>query len=181
MKKISLLIYYTFLNKMPDSRMPGGKFFTKLRAVFLRKALKSLGTNIEIESNVFFGNGRDIEIGSHIQINEDCWIRNARIGNYVMIAPKVMILNFGHITTSTEVPMIFQGKRIYKQTIIEDDVWIGARCIIMPGVRIGKGAIVAAGAIVTKDVEPYAVVGGNPAKVIKYRHAEVLTLNTANA
>ena len=169
MKKLSLLLYYVLLNKLPDSRMPGGKFCTRLRATFLRKALKSLGTDIEIESNVFFGDGRDIEIGSHIQINEDCWIRNAKIGNYVMIAPKVMILNFGHITTSLKTPMIFQGKRVYKQTVLEDDVWIGARAIIMPGVRIGKGSIVAAGAIVTKDVEPYAIVGGNPARVIKYR------------
>lgn len=173
MKNFFLLVYYAILTKMPDSRMLGGKYFTKLRAVFLRRALKALGTNIEIESNVFFGDGRDIEIGNYIQINEDCWIRNAKIGNYVMIAPKVMILNYGHITTSFDTPMIFQGKRVYKQTIIEDDVWIGARCIIMPGVRIGKGAIVAAGAIVTKDVEPYTVVGGNPAKLIKYRKEDL--------
>ncbi|MDQ7799461.1 MAG: DapH/DapD/GlmU-related protein [Candidatus Edwardsbacteria bacterium] len=65
--------------------------------------------------------------------------------------------------------MLEQGIRFYPQTVIEDDVWIGAQAIILPGVRIGRGAIVAAGAVVTKDVEPYAIVGGNPARLIKRR------------
>ena len=54
-------------------------------------------------------------------------------------------------------------------TVIEDAVWIGMRSMIMPGVRLGEGAVIAAGSIVTKDVPPYAIVGGNPAKIIKYR------------
>ena len=53
--------------------------------------------------------------------------------------------------------------------IVEDDVWIGARTVILSGVRIGQGAIIAAGSVVTKDVEPYSIVAGNPAKLIKYR------------
>ena len=86
-----------------------------------------------------------------------------------MIAPEVMILNFGHLTTRTDEPMIHQGIRIYPQTIIEDDVWVGARTIVMPGIRLGQGSIIAAGSVVTKDVAPYSVVGGNPAKFIKSR------------
>jgi len=65
--------------------------------------------------------------------------------------------------------MIFQDARYYPQTVIEEDVWIGARALILPGLRIGTGAIVAVGAVVVKDVEPYSIVGGNPAGVIKYR------------
>ena len=53
--------------------------------------------------------------------------------------------------------------------IVEDDVWIGTRAIILSGVRIGKGAVIAAGTVVTKDIPPYAIVGGNPAKIIKFR------------
>ena len=69
--------------------------------------------------------------------------------------------------------------------MVQDDVWIGANSIICSGVRIGQGAIVAAGAVVTKDVEPYAIVGGNPAKVIKYCFPEnirtkLLGVNIAN-
>ena len=169
MKAFYLFLYYFIFSKLPDSRIPGGIFFSKMRLSCLKKIFPKTGTDILIESDIFFGNGRDIEIGNHVQINENCWIRNAKIGNCVMIAPNVMILNYGHITTSTDIPMIYQGKRDYKQTLIEDDVWIGARCIILPGIHIGKGAIIAAGSVVVKDVEPFSVVGGNPAKLIKYR------------
>jgi len=54
--------------------------------------------------------------------------------------------------------------------VIEDDVWIGTNAIILPGRRLGKGSIIAAGAVVTRDVEPYAIVGGNPARLIKRRN-----------
>ena len=60
--------------------------------------------------------------------------------------------------------------------IVEDDVWIGSNCVILSGVKIGKGSIVGAGSVVTKDVEPYSIVGGSPAKLIKYRFsAEIIT------
>jgi acetyltransferase-like isoleucine patch superfamily enzyme len=65
--------------------------------------------------------------------------------------------------------MIFQGIRKYDQTIVESDVWIGAGVILLPGITIGTGSIVAAGAVVTKSCEPYSVIGGNPAKLIKKR------------
>ena len=73
---------------------------------------------------------------------------------------------FSNIST----PMCFQGyPKEDPQTVIEDDCWIGTRVIMTPGRKIGKGSILAAGAIVTKDVEPYSIVGGNPARVIKKR------------
>ena len=65
--------------------------------------------------------------------------------------------------------MIQQGYTEMKPVYIDDDVWIGRRVLIMPGVHIGTGAIIAAGSVVTKNVEPYSIVGGNPAKHIKYR------------
>ena len=86
-----------------------------------------------------------------------------------MIAPYVYILHSGHNFESKEITMRFQGEKFYPKTIIEDDVWIGARSIINAGKKIGKGAIVAAGSVVTRDVEPYTIVGGNPAKTIKKR------------
>jgi maltose O-acetyltransferase len=63
-----------------------------------------------------------------------------------------------------------QGRADLKSVVIEDDVWIGTRAIILPGVTVHHGSIIAAGAVVTKDVPEYAIVGGNPAKVIKYRN-----------
>lgn len=125
--------------------------------------------HLEIEAKVLLGTGRDVRIGKYCQINEECRIRNVEIGNYVMIAPQVMILHSGHSYERKDIPMYYQPPKYYPMTIIEDDVWIGSRAIIMHGVRIGKGAIVAAGAVVTKDVPPYTIVGGNPAREIKKR------------
>lgn len=101
------------------------------------------------------------------------------IGNYVSIAPDVkFILGGNHqIQTLTSFPLksFFTRKHAEQDScshgsiVVEDEVWIGINAIILSGVTLGKGAIVAAGAVVAKDVPPYAIVGGNPAKVIKYR------------
>lgn len=103
------------------------------------------------------------------------------IGNYVSIAPDVtFFLGVNHqLNTATTFP--FYSKLIKRSPIdaisngpilVEDEVWIGTGARIFSGVRIGKAAIIAAGAIVTKDVPPYAIVGGNPAKLIRYRFSD---------
>lgn len=103
------------------------------------------------------------------------------IGNYVSIAQQVtFLLDVEHYLSHVS---LFPFKvKVLKNTdteafskgdiIVNDDVWIGYRATIMSGVQIGQGAVVAAGAVVTKDVPPYAIVGGVPAKVIKYRFPE---------
>jgi len=88
-----------------------------------------------------------------------------------MFAPEVAILGGDHRYDQLGVPMIFAPRPEIPRTVIGDDVWIGYRVIIMAGVKIGRGAIVAAGAVVTKDVEPYTIVGGVPAKQIGMRFA----------
>ena len=113
---------------------------------------------------------RDLRMGKYGFIGRDSWIcPNVVLGNYVIIAPKLAILGGDHIYNKPETPIIFSGRPETKKTIIEDDVWIGYRVIINSGVTIGKGAVIAAGSVVTKDVLPYNIVGGNPAKVIKSR------------
>ena len=105
------------------------------------------------------------------------------IGNYCSIASDVMfILNADHnLQTVSTFP--FKAKCLQMDAqeglskgdiVVEDDVWIGFRATIMSGVRIGKGAVIAAGAVVTKDVPPYAIVGGVPAHIIKYRYSKEL-------
>jgi len=169
MKYFFIFIYYLVGKHLPNSNFPSGEIFSGIRYFFAKEFLKYLGQNVTLESGIFFGDGRDVEIGNNSQINENCWIRNCRIGKDVMIAPYCMILNYGHNTEDINTPMINQGVKYYPQTIIEDNVWVGARATILPGITIGTGSIIGAGSVVTKNVEPYSVVAGNPAKFIKSR------------
>jgi len=111
-------------------------------------------------------------IGKHCQVNEDVYIQSAIIGDYVMIAQHVAILAVTHNFDRIDVPIILQGSTKVKPVIINDDVWIGRNVVIMPGITIGKGVIVGAGAVVTKDIPDYAIVGGVPAKLLRYRNVE---------
>lgn len=92
-----------------------------------------------------------------------------KVGKDVMMGPYVIIVGDNHESSRTDIPMRSQGIKKYPPVRIDDDVWVGARAIILPGLKIGRGAIIGAGAVVTKDVPPYAVCAGNPARVIKYR------------
>lgn len=113
---------------------------------------------------------RDLRTGEHCFINRDCWIcPGVTLGRYVMLAPEVAIIGGDHVTGIAGTPMIFSGRPEMLPTRIGDDVWIGFRAIVNAGVTIGEGAIIAAGAVVTKDVEPYAVMGGVPARKIGER------------
>ena len=114
---------------------------------------------------VFLGN--NVYIGHHADILATT--QPIIIGNDVTIAPYVSILATNHVIKDINNPINTQGSHAEK-IILEDDLWIGTKAIILAGVRIGKGSVVAAGAVVTRDVPPYAVVGGVPAKVIKYRN-----------
>ncbi|WP_140368074.1 acyltransferase, partial [Vibrio parahaemolyticus] len=98
--------------------------------------------------------------------------QSATIGNNVMIAPNVAILSSTHSYERLDIPMVDQEDVFGLPPVIEDDVWIGRNVVIKHGITIGKGAIVGACSLVTKDVPSYAIVGGVPAKVIKYRNAQ---------
>lgn len=169
MYKIKLFIYYIFISKLPNSRF--SNFFRKIRNWYVCDILKIMKRHNEnyFEDNIYIGNGKNLTIGEFCHINENVFIQGANIGNHVMIAPNVSILNSTHNYQNIDLPMIMQGEVKGLNPIIEDDVWIGRNAVIMPNIKIGKGSIIGAGAIVTKDVEPYSIVGGVPAKLIKKR------------
>lgn len=99
------------------------------------------------------------------------------IGSHVMLAANVRIITNGHVMDRTDIPMRDQG--IYQKPVsIGDDVWIASNVVVLPGVKVGRGAVIAAGTVVTKDVPEFAVVGGVPGKVIKVRepHGTVITV-----
>lgn len=126
----------------------------------------------------------NVTVGKHTYGGIDALIfdekTKLKIGNYCSIAPEVVFLvSCEHCmknisTYPFKVKIIGEEKEATSKgdIIVKDDVWIGHRAIVMSGVTIGQGAVVAAGAIVTKDVPPYAIVAGNPAKIIKYRFNE---------
>lgn len=170
MKIFYLLAYYLFLQYLPETN---NRYFKKnrtIRSFVAGKLFDKAGERINVEKCANFGTGKGINIGNDSGIGVRCYIRGPlEIGNYVMMGPEVIILTSTHRFDSLDVPMCLQGSHSNKKVVIEDDVWIGTRAVILPGITIGKGSIIGAGAIVTKDVPAWAIVGGNPAKVIKYR------------
>ena len=122
--------------------------------------------------------GPKVKIGDWTAINHSCIIGSGSIGNFCSIGMQVIIgpgqHPINHITTSTlfAKSLGLRGGGMKDAPIIGNDVWIGSRCIIMPGVKVGNGAIIGANSVVTKDIPPYAIVGGCPAKIIKYRCEE---------
>lgn len=110
-----------------------------------------------------------LRIGSHSRINRNCCLdarSGLRIGNHVSISPEVMILTTGHDYNDPDFSLA--GKPV----VIEDYAWIGARAMIMPGVTIGRGAVIAAGSVVTHDVAAGALVAGVPARDVGRRHLD---------
>ncbi|PKM68829.1 MAG: acetyltransferase [Firmicutes bacterium HGW-Firmicutes-2] len=170
MKYLCLVLYYVIGKRMPSS----DGFLTfgakKFRAFLIKRIFDVVGQDVNIEKNVFFGKGAGISIGDRSGIGLNARIQGPlTIGKYVMMGPDVIIYTRNHDIQNTSVPMMDCGETPPRAVIIGDDVWIGARAIILPGVRIGQGAVIGAGAVVTKDVGDYDIVGGVPAKNIGNR------------
>ncbi len=141
----------------------------------LKIKLRSLGKYTQIYK-AHIVEPYNISIGHHVYINKGCEIittgSKVEIGNFVMIGPNVTLIAQDHSTDTWQKPMILGSKYNIGKIKIADDVWIGANATILSGVTINRGAVIAAGAVVTKDVPAYSIVGGVPAKVIKYRFSE---------
>ncbi len=122
------------------------------------------------------GSGPVLRIGRNVQVNDYVHIgavHSVTIGDRVLIASKVFITDHNHGYTkgpaphdSPDVPPI-ERRLAFAEVVIEDDVWIGEFVSVLPGVRIGKGAIVGTMSVVSRDVEPYTLVAGSPARVLK--------------
>ncbi len=146
-----------------------------IRAWYIKKIkfrwIKSNGfLRIPFETKIWSPH-KDITFGHHVQFGSNCMIQcDIEFGNYVLVASNVSFVGKDdHLFDKVGTPIWNSGRGDSYKTYIGNDVWIGHGAIIMGGVKIGDGAIVAAGAVVTKDVPPGAIVGGNPAKVIKQR------------
>lgn len=166
-------LYYVLAKNLPcNSRPLIGNFSKKLRNYCCKHIFDKCGNDVNIGRGASFGTGEGIELGNHSWLGVNCRIGQAKIGEFVMMASDVIILSQNHNFSDIDQPMVNQGFGSHRPVIVEDDVWIGTRVIILPGRRIGKGAIIGAGSVVTNDVPSYAIVGGNPAGILKYRKTE---------
>jgi len=168
MKKIYLILYYSLINKIPNSTFLGTNIFNKLRIYFVKKIMR-IGSNNTFQRNVYFGNGNNVVIGNNCQINDNIRFDNVKIGDNVMIARDCIFLGKTHNYNDTDTLMTDQGSSLSQQTIVENNVWIGLRVIIMPGVKIKKGSIISAGSVLHTDTVLNGVYAGIPARLIKVR------------
>lgn len=141
--------------------------------------IKSAAASVTIGARNQIMHGAHFETGyeGHVTLGNDCFIGayailnghgGLTIGNNVLIAGHCHIVAGNHRFEDTHTPMMAQGIDS-RGIVIEDDVWLGAGVKVLDGVRIGTGSIVSAGAVVTRDVEPYSIMGGVPAKLIRMR------------
>ena len=163
------VLYYGFARFLPKSTTPGlGRISCRIRRAICRHMFRKDETHqcrkLVVEKGAYFGSGKNFTVGDEVGIGKNFKSLNRE---------DVLFLGGGHDYDRTDIPMGHQGSTTSTPLHIAGDVWIGARAIILPGCRrIGHGAIVGAGAVVTKDIPDWAVVGGNPARIIKSRKPE---------
>ena len=161
-------ILYNVVKYLPasDSKISlGGRM---LRGIAGKMILNKCGKKINIDRNASIG--KNVSLGDYSGIGRNSIISDyTSIGKYVMMGPECYIYTRNHSLSNCKQPMCFQGFDDYKPVIIGDDVWIGARVTILPGVKIESGAVIGAGSVVTKDVKTNSIVAGNPAKFIRFR------------
>lgn len=170
LRSLYVFLYYSIATHLPSTSFPGGTLSQWFRVFLACKMLKSAGKGLRVGRCANIASGARISVGNNCGLAERLQIiGDVTIGDDLMLGPQVVMISYNHEYSDCTVPMRTQGASASRPITIGDDVWIGMRAVIMPGVTIGSHAIVAGGSIVTKDVPEWAIVGGNPAKIIKYR------------
>lgn len=172
MKKIYNILFKVF-SKFPGSSVASvgnvGRIF------FLKKIARSVGEGCLIRSEAIINKPENFSIGKNSGIGFRAIIScedSVVIGDRVLMGPDVIIYTTNHIWSENLGTYYKQGL-LKKMVSIGDDTWLGARCVILPGISIGRGVTVAAGAIVTKDVPDFSIVGGVPAKIIGVKNGSL--------
>jgi maltose O-acetyltransferase len=165
-------VYYMFARHLPVSYKPYAFGSKWIRYWVCKHLFAECGKNVNIEHGADIGAGRYTKIGDNSGIGVNCRVTRAIIGKNVMIGPEVVFVARNHNFSEPNQPLQNQGYNEFKTIEVGDNVWIGTRVIVLPGRTIGKDAVIGAGSVVTKDVPDYAVVAGNPARIIRFRTKE---------
>jgi len=170
-KALGKFLYALIGKHLPPSYSPvkiGQKGF---RAFCGRLMLEKCGKNVNIEHGAVFSS--KVELGDNSGIGVDAFIDGkCVIGSDVMMGPWCVIHTQNHRFDDLNTPMDMQGDQPEKPVYIGDDVWLGSRVTLLPGVHVGSHTIIGAGSVVTKDIPDYAIAAGNPARVKKDRREQ---------
>ncbi|NUN63516.1 acyltransferase [Pseudanabaena biceps] len=142
--------------------------FDNFRSVYIKKSLKSCGSNVGFQFPLCLNQLENIEIGDDVSFCAyvHVWgLGGVKIGNRVMIGSHSAITSITHDYHSE----VMYSTNLTNPVIIGDDVWIGSHAVILPGITIGNGAVIGAGCVVTKNVEPFDIVVGVPSRVLRKR------------
>lgn len=167
-RKIFIKLYNIFGKWMPLSNSKYNFGQKKIRYFLMKHALDYVGedANIERGAKCVYA----VSVGARSSLGVKCEINGKTIiGDDVMMGPECVIYTINHEYRDKDRTIISQGYQAEKPVTIGNDVWIGRRVMILPGVHIGDGAVIGAGAVVAKDIPNYAIAVGNPVKIIGYR------------
>lgn len=151
--------------------LPRFLIFNLLKSNCLRMMGAKVGDRVNYYPGVWITPVKNLKIGDDVNLALEVIITTAggvTIGDRTMVGYRTMILSGNHAIPDRS-KRIFDSGRVLRPVLIGNDVWIGGGCMIMPGVTIGEGAVVAGGSVVTKNVKPLTIVGGSPAKFIRSR------------
>ena len=165
-----LVVSFEFLMRLLFS-LPRYRLLNSLKAFFLMRMGARIGKRPVFYPGVWIAPGRNLVLGDDVDLALDVLITTSggvKIGDRTLIGYRAQIISANHAIPDQK-GRIFGSGHHKKQVIIGCDVWVGANSMIMPGVVIGDGAIIAAGSVVTKNVPEYTIVGGVPAKIIQQR------------
>lgn len=169
-KIIWLMLYYCIFRKIEPLTSQDKCLSNNLRYMAVKRLLKHCGKDVDVRYNCYFGTGDRLSVGDRSSLGMNARLGGSiTIGNDCMMGPDVVMMAVSHEYSRTDIPIKQQGPKEEQPIFIGDDCWIGTRVVIMPGVHLGKHCIVGSGAVVTKSFPDYSVIGGVPAKLIKYR------------
>jgi maltose O-acetyltransferase len=173
----SLAIYYLVARFLPTQPTPGWRMSYAVRRRLVMKIFSSCGDGVIVKRNCYFGKGDSVVVGSRSQLGADSRIGpGVTIGDDCVMGPGVIVMTTSHAFEDPAIPIRLQGALPVRPVTIGDDVWIGTRVVILPGVSIGRGAVIGASSVVARDIPPLAVAVGSPARVIRFRGEKVSNL-----
>lgn len=169
-KAICYIGYYFFAYHLPENQWVGGSLWNALRVFFARPMLRECGKDIHIDRHVNFGKGDSLTLKDHSGLGAySKLIGDITLERWAATSFDIFITAYGRKMDRTDIHILYQGKVPDEPVILGEGTVLFASVIILPGVHTGEGCVIGAAAVVTRDVPPYCVVAGNPARVVKWR------------